>query len=61
LNGANVADDANTDSEMPAYQWFSADRLTVATSGWSPPSMTDLRATAKLKKTLADHGVSGVS
>jgi hypothetical protein len=29
--------------------------------GWSAPSMADLRATTKLKKTLAGHGVSGVS
>jgi hypothetical protein len=61
LNGANVAVDANTDSEMPAYQWFSTERLMVAPSGWSPPSMPDLVAAAKLKKTLAGHGVSGVS
>ena len=50
VNGANVAVDADTDSELPAYQWFSADRLMVTTSGWSPPSIADLRATAKLKK-----------
>jgi hypothetical protein len=61
LNGVNVAVDANTDSEMPAYQGFSADSFTVATSGRWPPSMADLRASAKLKKTLAGHGVSGVS
>jgi hypothetical protein len=61
LNGANAAVAANVDSEMPAYQGFSADRLMVTTSGWSPPSIADLRATAKLKKTLAGHGVSGVS
>jgi hypothetical protein len=61
LNGANAAVDANVDSELPAYQGFSADRLMVAPSGWSSPSVADLRATAKLKKTLAGHGVSGVS
>jgi hypothetical protein len=46
---------------MPAYQGFSADRLKVTPFGWSPPSEADLCATAKLKKTLAGHGVSGVS
>jgi hypothetical protein len=61
VNGVNVAVDANTDSEMPAYQGFSADSFTVATSVRWPPSMADLRASAKLKKTLAGHGVSGVS
>ena len=61
LNGVNAAVDADVDPEMPAYQGFSADRFTGAPSRWSPPSMADLRATAKLKKTLADHGVSGVS
>jgi hypothetical protein len=61
LNGANAAVDASVDPEMPAYQGFSADSLTVATSGRSGPSMADVRATAKLKKTLAGHGVSGVS
>jgi hypothetical protein len=61
LNGANVAVVANTDPEMPAYQWFSARPVLVAPSDWSPPSMADLVAAAKLKKTLAGHGVSGVS
>jgi hypothetical protein len=61
LNGANAAADADVDSEMPAYQGFSADRLMVAPSGWSSPSAADLVAAAKLKKTLAGHGVSGVS
>jgi len=61
LNGANVAVDADANSEMPAYQGFSADCLTVATLRWPPPSTADLRATAELKKTLAGHGVSGVS
>jgi hypothetical protein len=61
VNGANVAVDADTDSELPAYQWFSADHLMVAPSGWPPSSMADLVAAAKLKKTLAGHGVSGVS
>jgi hypothetical protein len=61
VNGANVAVDADTDSELPAYQWFSVKRLMVAPSGWSPPLTADLVAAAKLKKTLAGHGVSGVS
>jgi hypothetical protein len=61
LNGANAAVDAHIDPEMPAYQGFSVDWWTVATSGWSPPSMADLLVAAKLKKTLAGHGVSGVS
>jgi hypothetical protein len=61
LNGANAAVDASVDPEMPAYQGFSVERLAIAPSAWSPPSMADLRATAKLKKTLAGHGVSGVS
>jgi hypothetical protein len=61
LNGANAAVDVNVDLEMPAYQGFSASRPTVATSRRSPPSMADPRAAAKLKKTLAGHGVSGVS
>jgi hypothetical protein len=61
LNGANTAVDVHVDLEMPAYQGFSADRLTVAPSGWSPPRMAGQRATAKLKKTLAGHGASGVS
>jgi hypothetical protein len=46
---------------MPAYQGFSTTCSASATSGWSPPSMADLLAAAKLKKTLAGHGVSGVS
>jgi hypothetical protein len=46
---------------MPAYQWFSVDCSTLATSGSSAPSVADLLAAAKLKKTLAGHGVSGVS
>jgi hypothetical protein len=61
LNGANAAVDGHVDLEMPAYQGFSAYRLTVAPSGWSPARMAGQHATAKLKKTLADHGVSGVS
>jgi hypothetical protein len=61
LNRTNAAVDANVDPEMPAYQGFSADCSTVATLRWSPPSTADLRATTKLKKTLAGHGVSGVS
>jgi hypothetical protein len=61
LNGVNAAVDARVDPEMPAYQGFSDDCSTVATLGWSRPSMADLLAGAKLKKTLAGHGVSGVS
>jgi hypothetical protein len=33
----------------------------IAPSVWSQPSMADLVAAVKLKKTLAGHGVSGVS
>jgi hypothetical protein len=61
LNGANATVNTNVDSEMPAYQGFSADRLMVAPSRWPSPSKADLVAAAKLKKTLAGHGVSGVS
>jgi hypothetical protein len=61
LNGTNAAVDTNAGPEMPAYQGFSADCSTVATSGWPPPPMADLLAAVKLKKTLAGHGVSGVS
>jgi hypothetical protein len=61
LNGVNAAVDAHVDPEMPAYQGFSDDCSTVATSDWSRPSMADLLAGDKLKKTLAGHGVSGVS
>jgi hypothetical protein len=61
LNGANAAVDAHGDPELPAYQGFSAACAMVATSGRSPQSMADLVAAAKLKKTLAGHGVSGVS
>jgi hypothetical protein len=61
VNGTNAAVDENADPEMPAYQGFSTDSWTGAPMGWSAPSMADLRATAKLKKTLAGHGVSGVS
>jgi hypothetical protein len=61
VNGANAAVEAHVDPELPAYQGFSADRLSVATPGCSPLSMVDLRTAAKLKKTLAGHGVSGVS
>ena len=61
MNGTNAAVDENADLEMPAYQGFSTESWTVAPLGWSTPSLADLRATAKLKKTLAGHGVSGVS
>jgi hypothetical protein len=61
VNGANAAVDAHVDPELPAYQGFSAYCPTAATSRWSPLSMVDLRTAAKLKKTLAGHGVSGVS
>jgi len=61
LNGANAAVDAHGDPELPAYQGFSAACAVVATSGWSPASVVDLLAQAKLKKILAGHGVSGVS
>jgi hypothetical protein len=61
LNGANAGVDIQIEPELPAYQGFSADCSTIATSGWSPPSIVDLLAMAKLKKILAGHGVSGVS
>jgi hypothetical protein len=61
LNGTNTAVDAHVDPEMPAYQGFSAACSVSAMSGWSPPSIAHLFAAAKLKKTLAGHGVSGVS
>jgi hypothetical protein len=61
VSGANAADDAEVDVELPAYQRFSVGYSTLTSPRWTPASMGDEPALAKLKKILAGHCVSGVS